>query len=139
MLLGFAGIIWQWHHATQARDIAQNENYNKELQRQQAEQARAEAVEERKKTQLALYFARITQSQLQWRLSNVTGAVKSLMACLPMLDQVDPRELGVVLLAGSISLRTLYVEPHTRRERRQRGISPRWPDDRLVDRRILHG
>ncbi len=91
IVLGFAGMTWQWHHATKARDVALAEQQNKEIQRQQAEQARAEALEERRKSQLALYYSRISRSQLQWRLSDVFGAVQSLVECAPLPDQADPR------------------------------------------------
>ena len=84
LVLGFAGISWQWHRATLAVDA-------KELERLQAEKARAEALEERRKTQLALYYNRISRSQLQWRVSDVHGAVQSLIDCAPLPDQDDAR------------------------------------------------
>jgi len=91
IVLGFAGITWQWHRATVARDAAVVEKQNKEIQRQHAEQARAEALTERRKAQAALYYSRISRSQLQWRLSNVSEAVQSLLECMPQPDQADPR------------------------------------------------
>ena len=62
VLLGFAGVTWQWQEASQARDIAQDEERAKEQQRLQAEAARADAIEERKRAQIALYFSRIAQT-----------------------------------------------------------------------------
>jgi WD40 repeat protein/serine/threonine protein kinase len=90
-ILGFAGITWQWQEATRARDTAVEEKRAKEIERLQAEKARADAVEERKKTRAALYYSQIAQSQLRWRLSDVTGAVHSLEKCLPLAGQEDRR------------------------------------------------
>jgi eukaryotic-like serine/threonine-protein kinase len=84
VVAGFAGVVWQWRHAVA-------EKQNKEIERQQAELARAEALEERRKAQQALYYSRLSQSQLQWRASDVTGAVQNLLDCVPQPDQVDPR------------------------------------------------
>src|SRR5262249_38599615 len=64
-ILGFVGITWQWQEAALARDVAEG-------QRQHAEQARADAVEERRRARTALYYSRIAQSQLQWRVNDVT-------------------------------------------------------------------
>jgi WD40 repeat protein/serine/threonine protein kinase len=90
-ILGFAGITWQWQEAARARDIALGEERAKEIERQLAETARAEAVEERKRTRTALYYSQIAQSQLRWRLNDVTGAVQSLEKCLPFTGQEDRR------------------------------------------------
>ncbi len=76
-VLGFAGVTWQWHEATVARDIALGEKRDKEIQRQQA--------------RVALYFSRIAQGQLQWRANNVIGAQESLNKCLPVADDDDQR------------------------------------------------
>jgi serine/threonine protein kinase len=84
VVLGFAGVTWQWQEARQARDLALEEQFNKEIQR-------AEAIEERSKAQLALYYSRIAQSQLQWRVNNVPGAVQSLTRCVPLPNHEDRR------------------------------------------------
>jgi eukaryotic-like serine/threonine-protein kinase len=93
IIVGLAGIVWQWHHALK-------EKQHKEIQRQQAEWARAEAVDERKKAQAALYFSKISTSQLQWRLSDVFGAVQSLKDCLPAAGQTDSRDWEWYYLLG---------------------------------------
>jgi WD40 repeat protein/serine/threonine protein kinase len=90
-LVGFAGITWQWQEATLARDVALEEKRQKETQRQQAEQARGEAIEERKKVRTTLYYSRILQSQLQWGVNDVTGARHNLAKCLPLLGEEDRR------------------------------------------------
>jgi WD40 repeat protein len=90
-VLGFAGVTWQWQEARLARDAALREKLDKEAEQQQAEQARAAAVEERKKARNALYFSRIAQSQLQWRVNDVVGALGSLAGCLPPHDLEDLR------------------------------------------------
>ncbi len=83
-LLGFGGVTWQWQEATWARD-------DKERERVQAETARAEAVAERQRARVALYFSRIAQSQLQFRVNNVPDAVASLGKCVPAGDEEDRR------------------------------------------------
>lgn len=97
-LLGFAGITWQWHQTRLARDAALAEKLEKEEQRLQAEQARADAekaqadeAEQRQRARLALYYSRIAESQLQWRVNDFAGAVQSLARCRPGLGQSDRR------------------------------------------------
>lgn len=109
-MLGFAGVTWQWQEATRARDIAQAEERDKEQQRVQAEAARAEAIEERKRTQVALYYSRIAQSQLQFRVNNLPGAVQSLAKCVPAAEQEDRRGWEWYYLFGLFhsDLMTLY-------------------------------
>jgi WD40 repeat protein/serine/threonine protein kinase len=91
VLIGFAGVTWQWQEAARARDNALDEKRLKEIERLQAEYARADAVEERKKTRAALYFSRIAQSQLQWRVNDIPGAILSLESCKPLADHEDQR------------------------------------------------
>ena len=91
VILGFAGIGWQWREAAQARDAAVEEQIAKESQRQQAEQARASAIEERSRAQTALYYSRIAQGQLEWRVNNVAEALRSLARCVPRPDREDQR------------------------------------------------
>jgi WD40 repeat protein/serine/threonine protein kinase len=76
-LLGFAGITWQWQEARLARD-------DMELQRQEAEEQRALA-------RASLYFSRIAQSQLQWRVNDFAGAKQSLAKCFPWPGEEDQR------------------------------------------------
>jgi eukaryotic-like serine/threonine-protein kinase len=76
---GFAGVAWQWRAAGVARDVA---------------------VEERKKARTALYFSRIAQSQLQWRVNDVTGSRLSLEKCIPATDQEDRRGWEWYYLGG---------------------------------------
>ncbi len=91
VLLGFAGVTWQWQEARRARDVALGEKRDKEIQTQQAEAARALAIDERRRAQVNLYFSRIAQGQLQWRVNNVLGARESLAMCRPLPDQEDQR------------------------------------------------
>ena len=67
---GFGGVTWQWQTALA-------EKREKEVQRQQA--------------RTALYYSRIAQSQLQWRVNDLPGALRSLDASLPGEDQQDHR------------------------------------------------
>ena len=90
-LVGFAGITWQWHEASRARD-------DKELERQQAEKARSDAewargqeADQRKKARASLYFSRIAQSQLQWRVNDWISARDSLAKCIPPAGLEDHR------------------------------------------------
>jgi eukaryotic-like serine/threonine-protein kinase len=70
-LLGLAGVTSQWRAAVRERN-------EQELQRQQARNA--------------LYFSRIAQSQLQWRVNEVSAALRSLEDCVPQPnDQHDRR------------------------------------------------
>jgi WD40 repeat protein/serine/threonine protein kinase len=69
-VLGFVGVTSQWRAAGAARDVA---------------------VQERRKARAALYYSRIAQSQLQWRVNDVPGSHYSLEKCKPQLDQEDRR------------------------------------------------
>jgi WD40 repeat protein/tRNA A-37 threonylcarbamoyl transferase component Bud32 len=91
VVLGFAGVTWQWQEARRARDIALEEKRDKEVERLQAEYARAEADGERSRTKTALYYSRIAQSQLQWQVNDVNGAMLSLAKCVPLADHEDRR------------------------------------------------
>jgi WD40 repeat protein/serine/threonine protein kinase len=71
ILLGFAGVTWQWRQAVEARQ-------------QEAEQAR-QAEQSRDKESAARYDAYVSRSQLQWRLNEFSGAVRTLNACRPEL------------------------------------------------------
>jgi WD40 repeat protein/serine/threonine protein kinase len=110
VVLGFAGVTWQWQEATTARDIARARESDKEEQRRQAESARSEAIEERQRAQIALYFSRIAQSQLQFRVNNLPGAVVSLNKCVPAPEQEDRRGWEWYYLFGLFhsDLMTLY-------------------------------
>ena len=92
VVLGFAGVTWQWREAMRARDVAVGEKRDKEIQRQHAETARGVAIAERKRAQVALYFSRIAQGQLQWRVNNVIGARESLDRCTPLEGEDDQRD-----------------------------------------------
>ncbi len=84
VVLGFAGVSWQWQEARLARDA-------KELQRQAAVEARQKEAEQRGKARAALYFSRISQSQFQWRVNDALSARQSLARCLPAPGQEDRR------------------------------------------------
>jgi WD40 repeat protein/serine/threonine protein kinase len=90
-VLGFAGVTWQWQEARAARDTALSEKQAKEIEREQAEEARRQEAEQRKRARTALYFSRIAQSQLLWRVNDFAGAEQSLAKCLPAAGQDDPR------------------------------------------------
>ncbi len=70
-LLGLVGVSWQWR-------VAARERNEQELQRQQARNA--------------LYFSRIAQSQLHWRVNDLPAALRNLEDCIPRLgDNYDRR------------------------------------------------
>src|SRR5262249_22546588 len=99
-VLGFAGVTWQWQEAALGRDAALEETRAKEIQRQHADEARAVAVAERKRARAALYYSRIAQSQLQWRVNDIAGATRSLEKCLPLAGQEDRRGWEWYFLQG---------------------------------------
>ncbi|MBY0522683.1 MAG: protein kinase [Gemmataceae bacterium] len=97
-VLGFAGITWQWQEAAAARDTALAEKREKEEQKEQADVARSaaelaqlQAAEQRRQARVALYYSRIAQSELQWRVNDYVGAEHALSECLPTAGLVDRR------------------------------------------------
>src|SRR5262245_60112543 len=66
-LLGFGGVTWQWREASSAHASVLEE-------KQQAEDARAEAARQRRQAQTALYYSRVAQGQLSWRVNDHAGA-----------------------------------------------------------------
>jgi WD40 repeat protein len=97
-VLGFAGVTWQWQEARLLRDAALAEEHDKEEQRQHAEEARDRAehaqlkeAAERRRAVYALYYSRIAQSQLQWRVNDLPGALRSLSLYVPADGQRDRR------------------------------------------------
>jgi eukaryotic-like serine/threonine-protein kinase len=74
-LLGFAGVTWQWQEARQARDTALVERGEAQAQRAAADKARQRARD-------TLYYSRIAQSQLQWRVNDFTSAERTLARCV---------------------------------------------------------
>jgi WD40 repeat protein/tRNA A-37 threonylcarbamoyl transferase component Bud32 len=90
-LLGFAGITWQWREAIKAGNRYLEERVQKEAERELAEKARTEAATQRREARQALYGSRIAQSQLYWRVSDLTGARRVLESCLPHHGEEDRR------------------------------------------------
>jgi WD40 repeat protein/serine/threonine protein kinase len=87
--VGFAGVTWQWREATRARDKVLAEQRQKEEQRERAD--------------TALYYSRIAQSQLHWRLNDFTAARQSLAQCLPAPGAEDRRGWEWHYLHGLLS------------------------------------
>jgi WD40 repeat protein/serine/threonine protein kinase len=83
-MLGFAGVSWQWR-------VALAEKREKESQRDQAEEARHQEENQRNRARAALYFSRIAQTQLHWRLNDFVSAEHSLSKCVPGPGQEDRR------------------------------------------------
>jgi WD40 repeat protein/serine/threonine protein kinase len=104
-MLGFAGVTWQWRTAQHERDTVLEEKRQKELEREQAEAARADAAKQRRQAQSALYCSRIAQSQLSWRVNDYPSARLAMMACRPPPGQPDHRGWEWFLL------RRLLYEP----------------------------
>jgi WD40 repeat protein/serine/threonine protein kinase len=76
-LLGLAGITWQWRSAARAWS--------------DAEDARAQAAQDREKVKAALYYSLIAQAQLQWRVNDPVSAERTLARCVPAEGQPDRR------------------------------------------------
>jgi WD40 repeat protein/serine/threonine protein kinase len=83
-LLGFAGVTWQWQEARLERAAAWKERGEAQAQRAGADKARQRARD-------ALYYSRIAQSQLQWRVNDFTSAERTLDRCVPSAGQPDLR------------------------------------------------
>jgi WD40 repeat protein/tRNA A-37 threonylcarbamoyl transferase component Bud32 len=90
-VLGFAGVTWQWRSTAAARDAIDAEKREKEAQREQAELARQMEAEQRQRARAALYYSRIAQSELQWRVNDLAAAEQSLAQCVPAPGQGDRR------------------------------------------------
>jgi WD40 repeat protein/serine/threonine protein kinase len=97
-------ITWLWREASLARDDI-------EIQREKAEAARGNEAEHRKQARIALYFSRVAQSQLQWRLNDFHGAEQSLVKCIPAADEVDERGWEWRYLHGLFH-NDLFTLPH---------------------------
>lgn len=97
-------ITWLWHDARTARD-------DMVIQRERAEEARRNEAEHRKRARTSLYFSRVAQSQLQWRLNDFHGAEQSLEKCLPGEGEDDERSWEWHYLQGLIHNDLLQL-PH---------------------------
>ncbi len=91
VVLGFAGVTWQWRVAADARDVAVAEKQEAERLRRIAEEARQRAGRDRERSRRALYYSRISQTQLQWRVNDLAGAERSLARCVPDPGRPDRR------------------------------------------------
>ncbi|MEK7217017.1 MAG: protein kinase, partial [Chloroflexota bacterium] len=69
-VLGFVGVAWQWR---------------------QTEAARVDEVKQRQQAETTLYFSRIAQAELAWRVNDVGRAELLLEQCLPKGDGADLR------------------------------------------------
>ena len=101
----YTTIAWLWHEASLARDNMEFQRGQAEIERGQAEiardnmrtereqaiEARRNEAEQRKQARTSLYFSRIAQSQLQWRVNDFPSAEQSLARCLPLEGQADER------------------------------------------------
>jgi WD40 repeat protein/serine/threonine protein kinase len=111
-VLGFAGVTWQWQEARLARDEkeiqaeaadrahdfaveqwqkALNARNEADEKRRDALKAQAMEIVQRKKARASLYYSRIAQSQLQWRVNDSSSAYQSLAKCLPKPGEEDHR------------------------------------------------
>ena len=99
-LIGFAGITWQWQEASRARDDKELERQQAELARKEAERAQSKEAEQRKRARASLYFSRLSQSRLQWRVNDLTSARDSLAKCIPTAGQDDYRDWEWYYLQG---------------------------------------
>jgi WD40 repeat protein/serine/threonine protein kinase len=103
-VLAYTTITWLWQDARTARD-------DMEIQREKAEDARRNEAEHRKRARTALYFSRVAQSQLQWRVNDFHGAEQSLARCLPGDGEEDERGWEWHYLQGLFH-NDLFTLPH---------------------------
>jgi WD40 repeat protein len=83
-ILGFTGVTWQWQ-------VALAEKADADMARIEAETARQRAARARERARRALYFSRITQTQLQWQANDLAGALRNLAKCRPAAGQQNRR------------------------------------------------
>jgi len=109
-ILGFLGVTWQWREAAVARDAALAEKVEKEIQREQADAARAAAevaqqheADQRRQARQSLYYSRIAQCELQWRVNDFLSAGRSLADCLPRPGILDRRGWEWYYLRGLLA------------------------------------
>ncbi len=90
-VLSYITITVLWQDARLARNAMEFERGQAVLAREKAEEARGNEAEQRKHARTSLYFSRIAQSQLQWRVNDFPSAKQSLARCLPSPGQEDHR------------------------------------------------
>jgi WD40 repeat protein len=59
--------------------------------REDAEAARHQEADQRRRAEASLYFSRLAQARLEWRLNNAAGARHLLALCVPGAGEPDPR------------------------------------------------
>ena len=100
----YTAITWLWQDARLARD-------DMTAQREKAEEARRNEAEHRQQARTSLYFSRVAQSQLQWRLNDFHGAKRSLEKCRPSDGEEDDRGWEWHYLQGLFH-NDLFTLPH---------------------------
>ena len=117
-VLSYTTITWLWQDACMARNDMEFERVEAEVardhmkfEREQAEEARRNEAEQRKQARTSLYFSRIAQSQLQWRVNDFPSAEQSLAKCLPMQGHDDDRGWEWHYLQGLFH-NHLFTLPH---------------------------
>ncbi len=117
-VLAYLTITWLWHEARLARDDMEFQRHEAEIardrmkfEREQAVEARRNETEHRKHARTSLYFSRIAQSQLQWRVNDFPNAEQSLAKCLPADGQEDERGWEWHYLQGLFH-NDLFTLPH---------------------------
>jgi WD40 repeat protein len=84
-LAGLAGILWQWRDAVRQRDRAA-------ASEQVALAAKAETAQALERAETNVYFSRIDQAKIRWRLDNdVAGTDLLLDQCVPADGEADHR------------------------------------------------
>jgi WD40 repeat protein/serine/threonine protein kinase len=111
VILSYTTITWLWQDARLARNDMEFERGQAVIAREKAEEARGNEAEQRKHARTSLYFSRIAQSQLQWRLNDFPSAEQSLARCLPADGQDDDRGWEWHYLQG-LFRNDLFTLPH---------------------------
>jgi WD40 repeat protein/serine/threonine protein kinase len=118
VVLSYTIITWLWQDARLARNDMEFQREQAEiarddmkLEREKAEEARRNEAEQRKQARTSLYFSRIAQSQLQWRVNDFPSAEQGLAKCLPAEGQEDDRGWEWHYLQG-LFRNDLFTLPH---------------------------
>jgi WD40 repeat protein len=88
---GLIGMGALWLIAEGHRQDAEDNFEVAQRERGQAEAARHQEAEQRRRAEASLYFSRLAQARLEWRLNNAAAARHLLAQCVPGAGEADPR------------------------------------------------
>jgi WD40 repeat protein len=88
---GLVGMGALWLLAEGHRRDAEGNFAAAQRERGAAEAARRKEAAQRHRAEASLYFSRLAQARLEWRLNNAAGARQLLAQCAPGAGEADPR------------------------------------------------